>query len=391
MRKMKIGVVGCGNISDTYLTNSKLYDVLEVVAVCDIYEELAKKQAEKYGIKKYYGRVEDIIADKEVEVILNLTNPAAHFSINMQALEAGKHVYTEKTLAETFEEGKRTVEFAKEKGLRVGVAPDTFMGGRLQTCRKLLDDGQIGKPIAATAFFAYHGHEVWHPNPFYYYKAGAGPMFDEGPYYITALISLLGPAKRVSGSVQKTFEKRPVLSEPHYGEMMDVEIPTHVAGNIEFECGAVATVITSFDIYDYHLPKLEIYGTEGSMSLPEYDPLGGPNVYAGPLQLRRREESDWWKGYTYTGDLHEATPWREVPLTHGYLEGNHRILGLADMCAAIQTGRSHRASGDMGLHALEIMEGFFTSANSGQYYEVKSRFERPEPMEMNVPDYVFEK
>lgn len=387
MKKVKVGVVGCGNISDIYLTNSKKYDVLEVVAVCDQLRGRAESQAEKYGIGRIYGNVADIMADPEVEVILNLTNPNAHYPVNMMALEAGKHVYTEKSLAITTQEGKEIVALAKEKGLRVGAAPDTFLGGRLQTCRKLIDEGWIGKPIAATAFMTCHGHEIWHPGPQFYYKIGAGPMFDMGPYYVTALLALLGPAKRVCGSVQKTFEQRRITSESCFGEIVDVEVPTHIAGTVEFDVGAIATIITSFDIWDSHLPRLEIYGTEGTLTLPDADPLAGPNLFEGPILLRRNDEADW-NDFPSALPRKEATAWREIPTAFGYNE-NSRILGLADMCAAIDSGRMHRANGNMALHALEIMQGIHDAAESGRYHEMESTFERPEPMPMNQPEYVF--
>jgi predicted dehydrogenase len=388
MRKLKVGVVGCGCISDIYLTNSKKYNVLEVIAVCDKIKERADAQAEKYQIAKKYYRAEDLMADDEIEVVLNITNPDAHYLISMMALNAGKHVYSEKSLAITTEEGEEIIQLAKEKGLRVGNAPDTFLGGRLQTVRKLIDEGWIGRPIAATAFMACHGHEIWHPGPQFYYKRGAGPMFDMGPYYVTALLSLLGPVKRVCGSAQKTFDQRQITSEPCFGEIIDVEIPTHITGIMEFDQGAVATILTSFDVWDSHLPRLEIYGTDGTISLPDADPLAGPNLFEGPILLRRKDESDW-NDFPDQIPRRDATPWKEIPSAFGYNE-NSRILGLADMCAAIQSGRKHRANGDMALHALEIMQGIHDAASSGTYHEMKSTFERPEPMHMNEAEYSFQ-
>ncbi|WP_320129705.1 Gfo/Idh/MocA family oxidoreductase [uncultured Sphaerochaeta sp.] len=389
MRKVKVGVIGCGVISDIYLTNSKKYNVLEVIAVCDVMKEKADAQARKYNIPKVYYNVDNMLEDKEIEVVLNITVPQAHYEISKKALLAGKHVFSEKSLAITIEEGKELVALADKKGLRIGCAPDTFLGGRLQTFRKLIDDGWIGKPIAATAFMACHGHECWHPGPQFYYKTGAGPMFDMGPYYVTALLSLLGPATRVSGEVQKTFEQRRITSQPCFGELIDVEIPTHIAGTINFACGAIGTIITSFDVWDSHLPRFEIYGTEGTLSMAEADPLAGPNDFEGQILFRRYNESDW-NGFPTQIPRSNGTEWRSISSLFGYNE-NSRALGLADMCAAIQTGRKHRAHGTMALHSLEIMQGIHLAAAEGKYHNMETTCDRPEPLQMSTPEYAFEK
>lgn len=388
MNTIKVGLVGCGNICDIYLQNSKKFDIMEIIAVADGIAERAQTKAKEYDIKHVYT-VEQMMSDKEINVILNLTNPASHYEISMAALNAGKHVYSEKSLAVTCEEGKEILELAKKKGLRVGCAPDTFMGGRLQTCRKLIDDGWIGKPIAATAFMTCHGHEIWHPGPQFFYKVGAGPMFDMGPYYVTALLALLGPAKRVSGSAQTTFEKRMITSEPCKGEYIDVEIPTHISGTIEFEEGAIGTIITSFDVWDSHLPRLELYGTEGTLSIIDDDPLAGPNLFEGKIHLRRKDEADW-NGFPSQLPRQDATEWKEIPVSYGYNE-NSRGLGLADMCYALQSGRKHRANGDMAFHSLEIMHGIHNAARSGRYHVMESTFEKPAPMPINLPDYILDK
>lgn len=387
MKTIKVGLVGCGNICDIYLQNIKKFQVMEIAAVADAIAERAETKAGEYGIEKVCT-VDEIMADKEIEVILNLTNPGSHYEISMAALNAGKHVYSEKSLAVTCEEAKEILALAKEKGLKVGCAPDTFMGGRLQTCRKLIEDGWIGKPVAATAFMTCHGHEIWHPSPQFFYKAGAGPMFDMGPYYITALIALLGPAKRVSGAVQKTFEQRLITSQPCCGERIDVEVPTHISGTIEFEIGAVATVITSFDIWDSHLPRIEIYGTEGTLSINDDDPLAGPNLFEGEILLRRKDESDW-NGFPADLPRQGATSWKKIPAAYGY-NTNSRSLGLADMCYALQTGRKHRANGDMAYHALEIMHGIHEAARDGQYHVMESTCEKPDFMPVNLPDYILD-
>jgi len=361
MRKVKVGIVGCGVISGIYLKNcTQVFDILEVKAVADIVREKAEKRAEEFNIQHVYT-TEELLADPEIEIVLNLTNPQAHAEVCLAALEAGKHVYVEKPFAVTREDGLKIKELAASKGLLAGGAPDTFLGGGIQTCRKLIDDGWIGKPIAATAFMTNHGHESWHPDPEFYYKAGGGPMFDMGPYYLTALINLIGPVESVMGSAKITFPERTITSEPKYGEKISVEVPTHVAGLLNFKNGAVGTIITSFDVWGANLPFIEIYGTEGSLSVPD------PNTFGGKVAVLRKESKEW----------------KEVPLTHGYAE-NSRGIGVADMAYAIRTGRKHRANSDLTYHVLDIMHGFHDSSNSDALYKLQSTCERPQALPMGL-------
>ena len=256
------------------------------------------------------------------------------------------------------------LEAAKAKGLRVGGAPDTFLGGGLQTCRKLIDDGWIGKPIGATAFMLCHGHESWHPDPEFYYKVGGGPMFDMGPYYLTALVSLMGPVTRVTGATQITFPERTITSQPKFGTKITVDVPTHVAGIMEFASGAVGTILTSFDVWSTTLPRIEVYGTEGTLIVPD------PNTFGGPVRVRRMG----------------AEEWTEIPLTHGY-STNSRGIGVADMAYAIQSGRPHRANGEMMYHVLEMMHGFHDAATQGQHYVMTSTCERPKALPLGLPGH----
>jgi predicted dehydrogenase len=354
MRKVKIGVIGCGVISGIYLKNlTQMFQNTAVVACADIVMENAEAKAKEFNIPKTCT-VAELLADPEVEIVLNLTIPAAHAEVNLAALNAGKHVYNEKPFAVNREDGKKVLALAKEKGLLVGCAPDTFLGGGLQTCRKLIDDGWIGTPVAATAFMTCHGHESWHPAPEFYYQAGGGPMFDMGPYYLTALVALLGPAKRVTGSARISFPQRTITSQPKYGKKIDVEVPTHVAGILDFENGAVASIITSFDVWNANLPRIEIYGSEGSMMVPD------PNTFGGPVSFR----------------MHGQEEWKEIPLVYGYNE-NSRGLGVADMAHAMVNGGKHRANGEVAYHVLDIMQGFHDASNEGRHYELKSPCERP--------------
>jgi predicted dehydrogenase len=349
---VRVGVVGCGVISDIYLENAKRFPILDVVACSDLVPERAAAKAEKHGVPRTPS-VADLLADPEIDLVLNLTIPAAHAELALAAVEAGKSVYNEKPLTIELADGRRLVELAAAKGVRVGCAPDTFMGAGLQTCRKLIDAGAIGEPVAASAFMLQRGPERWHPDPSFFYQHGAGPLFDMGPYYITALVSLLGPIRRVTGSARASFPQRTITSTPRAGETIDVRVPTHVAAVLDFATGPVATFVTSFDVWN-RANSIEIYGSEGSLALPD------PNTFGGPVRLRRRD----------------AEEWEDVPLTHDYAD-NSRGLGLADMAEGIQNGQPHRASGDLALHVLEAMHAVHDASRDGRHVEMSSSVERP--------------
>jgi predicted dehydrogenase len=352
---VKVGVVGCGNISGIYCEAGRKFEILQVAACTDIVIERAEARAQEFGIPAACT-VEELLANPEVEIVLNITVPSAHGQVGIAALEAGKHVYNEKPLAVTRGEGRRMLELARQNGLRVGGAPDTFLGAGGQTCRKLIDDGCIGKPVAAAAFMLSHGHEGWHPDPEFFYKPGGGPVFDMGPYYLTALVNLMGPVRRVSGEAKITFPVRTITSEPKRGQKIEVEVPTHVTGTMEFASGAVGTIIMSNDVWGANLPCIEVYGTEGSLSVPD------PNGFGGAVRL-----------------LRPGGEWREMPLSHGYAEQS-RGLGVADMASAIRSGRPHRASAELTYHVLEIMHAFQDAGCEGRYIELESTCERPEPL-----------
>ena len=364
MGTVKIGIIGCGNISAKYFATAKAFRILECVACADAIPERAEARAKEFGVPKACS-VQDLLADPEIQIVVNLTTPQAHTAVNLAALEAGKHVYTEKPLAVTREEGARVLALAQKKGLRVGCAPGTFLGGGLQTCRKLMDEGAIGKPIAASVFMMSHGHESWHPDPAYYYKVGAGPMFDMGPYYLTALTTLLGPVKRLSGAAGILIPERIITSQPHYGEKIIVETPDHVAGTLEFASGAIGTIITTFATWNSRLPRIEIYGTEGTLGVPD------PNSLAGPVYLCRAGQREW----------------EEVPLTHGHTDGRVQWgIGVADMAHALLSGRPHRATGEQAYHVLDLMQGFLDAAREGRYYTPVSTMERPAPLPLGLPE-----
>ena len=356
MDKTKIGIIGCGKISGIYFKICQSFEVLDVAACADLVPERAREKAAEFGVPKA-GTVDELLADPDIRIVVNLTIPNAHFSVGMAALKAGKSVYNEKPLTITRQEGKKLLALAKQKGLRVGGAPDTVLGAGIQTCRKLIDDGRIGRPVGATAFMTCHGHESWHPDPEFYYKVGGGPMFDMGPYYLTALVTLMGPVRRVTGATSITFPERTITSQPKAGTKITVDVPTHVVGVMDFACGAIGNIITSFDVWAAQLPRIEIYGTEGTLSVPD------PNGFGGPVRLRRAGDKDW----------------TDVPLTHSYAE-NSRGIGVADMAYAIRSGRPHRAGGDIALHVLDIMHAFHEASDRGKHILLKTTCERPAPL-----------
>jgi predicted dehydrogenase len=353
--KIKIGVVGCGDISGIYFKNiTGTFREIEISGVCDLIESRADNAVATYSLARKYRDMNELFADPEVDIVLNITRPYEHYGVDMAAIAAGKHVYSEKPLGASLEEGEQLRDAAAAKNVKLGGAPDTFLGAGIQTCRKLIDDGCIGKPVAATAFMVGHGHEAWHHDPAFYYKSGGGPMLDMGPYYLTALVNLLGPVKTVAGIAKTAFPTRTITSKQHYGEIVNVEIPTHLTGAFEFASGAVGTIIMSFDVYAHKLPIIEIYGTEGTLSVPD------PNGFGGPIRLYRPESGEFL----------------EVPLMFPYPE-NSRGLGLADMAKAIQTGRKPRAGVDLTFHILEVMTAFARSSEAGKHIEITSSPERP--------------
>jgi predicted dehydrogenase len=358
MKPTQIGIIGCGNISGAYFQAGQTFRNLEIVACADLDLARAKAKAEEFKIPKACT-VKELLADRDIEIVVNLTIPKAHSAVALAALAAGKHVYGEKPLAVTRQEGHKILAAAKAQKLRVGSAPDTFFGGSIQTCRKLLDDGWIGKPVAASAFMLCPGHESWHPAPEFYYDIGGGPMLDMGPYYLTALINLLGPITRVSGSARTTRTERMITSQPQHGKLMHVKALTHYATTLDFAQGAIATMIMSFDCHAAQLPRIEIYGTEGTLSVPD------PNTFGGPVRINRGKE------------------WLDVPLTHGYTD-NSRSIGVADMANAIRAGRPHRASGELALHVLDAMEAAADASRKGKAVMLTTTCQRPAALPMGL-------
>jgi predicted dehydrogenase len=359
--RVGVGIIGCGRISGQYLENlvQRFAFCLEVVACADLVPAHAEQRAQEFGLDRVCS-VDDLLDDPQVELVVNLTVPAAHHEVTMTALDAGKHVYTEKPLAVTREEGKQLIDRAAEKGLLIGGAPDTFLGAGLQTCRKLIDDGWVGTPITAQALIAMGVHVER------YHKRGVGPMFDMGPYYVTALVALLGPVKRVSGSAQVPFATKanPDPQAPDFGRTYSVDTPTNVSGVLDFHSGAVGVVTTTCEVLGYN-PRLEVYGTEGILTCND------PNMFGGPVYVQRRG-----------GER------QEVALTHYYSDRN-RGLGIADMVYAIRDGRAPRASGELMYHVHDVMHSIHDASREGKHVFPESCVERPTPFAAGYRPHIF--
>ena len=357
MSKVRVAMIGVGNISGIYLKNiHERYTEIELVGVCDLVRERAEKAQAEYPNLKIYDTMYDAFKDPEVEVILNLTRPAEHYEVSKQALLNGKHVYSEKPLAATFELGQELVDLAEEKGLYLGGAPDTFLGAGLQTVRKLIDEGAIGRVLGVNAHMISHGMESWHPDCEFFYKPGGGPMLDMGPYYVTALISLLGRVKETTGMTAASFETRTITAKEQAGKVVTVEVPTYVDGVMMFESGAIGRLLATYDAYYPKADRIEIFGTEGTLVAPD------PNFFGGPVKLIDKEGKE-----------------TEVELVPGYSD-NSRGLGLWDMCASIRAGVSPRAGYQQTRHALEIMTSFERACTKKGFETLTTPYERPRPM-----------
>ncbi len=349
----RIGVVGCGKISEVYLRTMVETPGLEVTAVADLDPARAREAAGLCpGCRA--EPVEDLLVAADVDIVVNLTVPAAHAEVSAAALRAGKHVYTEKPLALDAATGREVMALAASRSLRVGAAPDTVTGTGTQTARAIIDRGGIGTPVAATAFMASHGPESWHPRPHFYYQPGGGPLLDMGPYYLSALVHLLGPITRVTGVARRGASEREVGSGPDTGTRVPVEIDTHVAGLLEHDSGALTTLVTSFEAWASRLPRIEVYGTEGSLSAPD------PNRFDGTVEI-----------------FTPASPeWTVVPATAGFV-GAARGVGVADLARSLTAPAEPVASGELGQHVLEVMDGLLRSAHTGTGVDIPPISGRP--------------
>ncbi|MEQ1769885.1 MAG: Gfo/Idh/MocA family oxidoreductase [Devosia sp.] len=349
-----IGVIGLGNISGAYLKAAAQFPILDFVALADMSSAAAEARSKEYGIPAV--GIDALMADPRVEIVLNLTIPKAHVEVGLRAIAAGKSVYSEKPLGVSFAEGKRLADAAAEAGVLLGCAPDTFFGGSHQLARQALDEDRIGTVIGGTAFMMVPGHERWHPNPAFYYAKGGGPMLDMGPYYITDLVNLLGPVTRVTGMTSRARDTRIITAKERAGEVIPVEVETHLAGLLQFASGAIVQITMSFDVTAHRHTHIELYGTKGSMVVPD------PNRFDGDVEV------------SSGGD------WDVVGPRLAYSDDNYRSIGLADMALALRNKRPHRASGALALHVLEVMEAVGEAASRGTSINIGTTVERPAPL-----------
>ncbi|MGO4595267.1 Gfo/Idh/MocA family protein [Leifsonia sp. 2TAF2] len=356
---LNIGVIGVGVISRQYFEHFPQLPNLRLAAVADLDLDRASAVADEQGVVAL--SVDDLLADPRVDAVLNLTIPKAHADIALRALAAGKHVYGEKPLALSTAEARPVLERAAALGLRVGSAPDTVLGTGVQTALALLDEGRIGDPVAAAVAWSAPGHELWHPAPAFYYQPGGGPLFDMGPYYLTSLVSFFGPVVRVSGTTGRSTRERTVATGPLAGSTIPVDVDTHVTAILEHASGVVSTVTVSFEVWATRTPKFEVYGTDGTIAVPD------PNMFSDPVEVATAADREF----------------REVPVAAGYADAG-RGYGLADMARAIETGRPHRASGELAFHVLEIMESVLCAGATHTVVELTSTVERPAPVPLGA-------
>jgi predicted dehydrogenase len=356
---MNVGIVGCGVISRHYAKNAHAFDSFDLVACADVDPRAAESLAAAHGLA--VASVDELVADPSVDVVLNLTPPAVHVTVIRQALAAGKHVYSEKPLATTADEAGELVAEAERRGVRIGCAPDTFLSGPYQAARALLDDGAIGEPLSASAAMLLGGQVTWHPNPDIFFADGAGPLLDMGPYYLTAIVALLGPIRRVAGFASTRKSERVIEFGPRAGERFTAATPTHTAAAMELDGGQTANLVASFEASSEYVCDLVIHGTGGMLALPD------PNAFDGPLRLRRGR-----------------TDWQEVPFTARGAQDT-RGIGLHDLVEAIAAGRPHRASGELAHHVVDVARTILTAAAEGRTLEVATSVERPAPMPVAAP------
>jgi predicted dehydrogenase len=369
-RKLGVGVIGCGNISAAYMRHAPLFRGIEMRACADIDMQAAKARAKEFSLRA--ETVEELLRDPEIDIIVNLTIPAAHYEVSKAILDAGKHVYSEKPFVLSVREGLDLQKRAEKRGLRVGSAPDTFLGGAHQLARHLVDQGKIGKITSGTCHVMSHGMEHWHPNPDFFFKAGGGPILDLGPYYISNLVQLIGPVKGVAALTAIPIRERIITSKPRAGQKITVETPTTIHALLEFASGAVITFNASWDVWLHNHAPMELYGEEGTLYVPD------PNFFGGTVAISERDRPvkklpRWEHPFAV---LNQDSP-------RGKL-ANYRAAGLADMALAIQEGRPHRCSMEAALHAIEVMTGILKSGETGRFVPMRTTCERPAALDIKA-------
>ena len=362
---MRVGIIGCGNISETYFNCQNIYNNFKIISCSDIDIDIAKKSAEKFNVKAQ--SVEDLLSNSEIDLIINLTIPSAHKEVIINSLNAGKHCFSEKPLAMNFDEGKEIYQLSKEKKLYVGCAPDTFLGAAGQRARQLLENNEIGEVVLGTFNIMSHGMEHWHPNPDFFFKPGAGPVFDLGVYYITQLVNLIGPVKSISSLSGTATPERIITSEPRNGEKIKVETPTTLMGTLEFHNNAKIQFFCSWDVWKHQHSTIELYGLEGSMIIPD------PNFFSGDILISKKD-GDWQQ----INNDHKLLGIPNQSEDNGTKIANYRGIGLADMIDAIDNHRQARCSLDLAVHVLEVMEGIIKSAKDKEIYNLKTETSQPQ-------------
>jgi predicted dehydrogenase len=367
MDMMGIGIIGCGNISTTYLTLAPLFKGLQVRAVADMNMDAARARAAEYGVQAQ--TVEDLLANPGIDLVINLTIPDAHYAISRRIVEAGKHVYSEKPLVLSLADGVALRDLAKAKGVSVGCAPDTFLGGAHQQCRAMIDDGLLGTITAGGCVFMGPGMEMWHPNPTFFFQPGGGPMLDMGPYYIGNLINLIGPVKRVGALASSANATRTVTSQPNAGMVIDVNTPTNIHALLEFQSGATVTLSVSWDVFAHKRVPMELYGTKGCLFVPDPNFFGGAITMAGP-DGKVVEVPGWDHPFSRLNQDHPGMG----PLA------NYRTAGVADMARAIRDGDDARCSLDRTLHSTEVMLAALKSGETGQFVTLTTTCTQPQAL-----------
>ncbi len=362
---MKVGIIGCGNISETYFNSQNLFNNFEIISCADINEEVAKKSALIFNVQ--YQTIEDILSNKEIDLIINLTVPSAHKEIIINSLKAGKHCFSEKPLAISIAESYEIFKLSKEKNLYVGCAPDTFLGAAGQKARNLIDKNTIGKIVLGTFNLMSHGMEDWHPNPDFFFKAGAGPVFDVGVYYITQLVNLIGPVKSIIATRKIVSNERTITSHPRYGEKIKVETPTTLIGILEFRNNAKIQFFCSWDVWKHKHSTIELYGTNGSMVIPD------PNFFSGDVLISIKGK-DW--EINNNDNMLLGIP-NKID-TNGSKIANYRGIGLSEMINSIENQLESRCSLDLSMHVLEVMEGIIISSKEQKTYNLKTRPPQPQ-------------
>ena len=354
-----VGIVGCGNVFGRYVTGLARYGGIELIGCADVSPERAHASAQSAGIA-FFERVADLLEDPRISIVVNLTPPNAHFDVGMAVLRAGKHLYSEKPLALTLQDSAALLGYARDRGLLVGASPDTFLGAAAQTARATIDSGTIGRPIGATAFLRYARVETWHPDPTFLFQPGGGPLLDMGPYYLTALVNCLGPVESVAGMTHRGNAQRVITSPRRRIATIDVNIDTHAAAVLRFACGAVGLLQMSFDVWNSQLPFMEIYGTQGTLALPD------PNGFDGTVSLRRNTDGEWQTLVAAADGHHRAAQLMRGP-------------GVADLASALQ-GAEHRANGAVAHHVLEALLAVEQSSRERTVVAMRTGCDRPAPL-----------